>query len=68
MELHKQVIFDEDAAVDDLSKGTFWDKMLISKGLFEISNAEQNGQKPPQNAPKSGGKKNFHFGDFGVKK
>ena len=41
---------------------------MIINVLFEIGEGEQNGPNPPSNAPKSGGKKNFHFGDFGVKK
>ena len=68
MELHKPLFLDEEAAVDDLAKTYFWDKALIDKRLFEIGESEQNALKPPQNAPKSGRKKNFHFGDFGVKK
>ena len=64
MEGRKPPFFDEDAAVDDLAKGYFWDKLLIGKKLFEISEDEQKGQKPPQNALKSGEKKNFHFGNF----
>ena len=64
MELRKQVIFDKEATVDDLAKGCFWDKPLIRKALFGIDKAEQNGQKWAKRAEKSGGKKNFHFGDF----
>ena len=41
MELRKQVIFDEEAAVDDLAKGYFRDKALIDKRLFEICKDEQ---------------------------
>ncbi|MBR4945449.1 MAG: hypothetical protein IKZ27_00440 [Kiritimatiellae bacterium] len=36
--------------------------------LFEINKDEQNTLKPPQKPQKSGDKKNFHFGNFGVKK
>ena len=40
MELHKQIIFDEEAAVDDLAKSSFCDKMLVDNGLFEINKGE----------------------------
>ena len=68
MESRKRVILDEEAAVDDLAKGGFRDKTLIDKQLFEKDKDEQNSPKPPPNAQKSGRKKNFHFGDFGIKK
>ena len=68
MELHKPSFFDKEAAVDALTKGCFWDKSLIKKRLFEIYKGKQNARKPPQNALKRGGKKNFHFGDLHVKK
>ena len=42
--------------------------MLVDNRLFEIDKGAQKGQKVGKNAPKSGGKKNFHFGDFVVKK
>ena len=64
MEGREPLFFDEEAAVDDLAKGTFWDKILINKKLFKIDKGEQKGFKPPQNAFKSGRKKNFHFGNF----
>ena len=64
MEGRKPLFFDEEAAVDDLVKGHFWDKALIDKALFEIGKAEQNGQKWAKRAEKSDGKKNFHFGNF----
>ena len=64
----KPPFLDEEAAVDDLATGCFWDKILIDKRLFEIDKGGQNGQKSPPNAPKSGGKKNFHFGDLDGKK
>ena len=68
MDGHKEVILDEEAAVADLAKGYFWDKILIDKKLFKINKGEQNTLKPPQKPPKSGGKKNFHFANFAVKK
>ena len=68
MEGREPLFLDEEATVDDLAKGCFWDKVLIDKRLFEIDKGEQNALKPPQTAPKSGRKKNFHFGNFGVKK
>lgn len=37
---------------------------MTHKKLFEISKGEQKGLKPPQNALKSGRKKNFHFLPF----
>ena len=64
MEPHKQVIFDEEAAVDALAKGYFCDKTLIDKKLFKINKDAQNTLKPPQKPPKGGDKKNFHFGNF----
>ena len=59
---------DEEAAVDDLAKGYFWNKILIDKRLFEIGKDEQKGQKWGKKTLKRGGQKNFHFGNFGVKK
>ena len=46
MELREQVIFDEEAAVEQLAKGYFWDKMLIGKKLFKIGKPSQKGLKP----------------------
>ena len=60
--------FDEEAAVDDLAKGYFLDKILIDKRLFEIDENEQKGQKWGKKAFKRGGQKNFQFVNFGVKK
>ena len=68
MEGLEPLFFDEEAAVADLAKGYFWDKVLNDSSLFEIDEGEQMGQKRGKNAVKSGGKKNFHFGNFGVKK
>ena len=68
MELRKAVFSNEEAAVDDLAKDYFWDKILTSKDLFEIDDGLQNGQKWGKKAVKSGEKKNFHFGDLDVKK
>ena len=65
---HKPLFFDQEATVEQLAKGHFWDKSKHINALFEIDNPSQKGQKPPQKALKSGEKKNFHFGDFGVKK
>ena len=59
---------DEEAAVEQLVKGYFCDKILIDKMLFEIDEGLQNGQKWGKKAAKSREKKNFHFGDFAVKK
>ena len=53
MELRERVIFDEEAAVDDLAKATFYNKLLTNKTLFEINKDEQNTLKPPKNAQKS---------------
>ena len=64
MEGREPPFLDEEAAVDGFTKGCFWDNILIDKRLFEIDKDEQKGPKPPQNALKSDGKKNFHFGDF----
>ena len=64
----KPPFLDEEAAVDDLAKGSFWDKLLISKDLFEIDKGKQKSQKPPPNAQKSGKKKNFHFDNLDIKK
>ena len=68
MEGRERVFFDEEAAVAQLATGYFWDKTLIIKRLFEIDKEVQKGQKEGKNVPKVGGKKNFHLGDFGVKK
>ena len=68
MEGREPLFFDEEAAVDDLAKGTFWDKILINKKLFKIDKSKKKSLKRGENAIKSGGKKNFHFGNFGVKK
>ena len=54
MELRERVIFDEEAAADDLAKATFYNKLLINKMLFEIDKREQNTLKPPKKAQKSG--------------
>lgn len=68
MEGRKPPFFTEEAAVAELAKGCFCDNTLIKKDLFKISEGAQNALKPLSNASKSGRKKNFHFGDFGVKK
>ena len=68
MELREPSFLDKEAAVDDLTKGSFRDKPLHNKDLLRIHQSPQNTPKPPQKAPKRSGKKNFHFGDFGVKK
>ena len=68
IEGYKPPFLDKEAAVDELIKNTFHDKALIDNELLQIDEGQQNDQKPPPNAPKSGGKKNFHFGDFSVKK
>ena len=68
MEPHKPPFFDQKAAVDDLTKSHFCNKMLIDKMLFEINKDSQTTPKPPQNVLKSGRKKNFHFANFAVKK
>ena len=68
MEGREEPFLDEEAAVDDLAKGCFCDKVLTDNSLFEIDEGEQMGQKRGKNAVKSGGKKNFHFGNFSVKK
>ena len=47
MEGRERVLFDEEAAVDELAKVSFWDKMLISNGLFKIDKGLQNARKPP---------------------
>ena len=47
MEGRKQSFFDQEAAVDELIKGDFWDKTLINNELFEIIEDEQTRQKPP---------------------
>ena len=57
MELRERVIFDEEAAVDDLAKATFYNKLLTNKTLFEINKDEQNTLKPPKNAQKSAKKR-----------
>ena len=54
MERHERIVFDEEAAVDELVKGCFWDKSKYNNDLFEICKGRQKGQKPPQNAQKSG--------------
>ena len=66
MEGRTRVILDEEAAVDELTRGSFWDNTLIDKQLFEIDKDEQKGQKQGKNAQKRGRKKNFHFGNFGL--
>ena len=68
MELHKPPFLDQEATVADLAKRRFCDKVLIDKRLFEIRMGAKKGPKPPQKPPKSGEKKNFHFGDFGLQK
>ena len=45
MDGREQAFLGEEAAVDDLAKGYFWDKTLIDKRLFEIGEGEQKGQK-----------------------
>ena len=45
MDGRERVFLDEEAAVDDLAKGCFWDKVLIDKRLFEIAEGAQKGQK-----------------------
>ena len=37
MELHKPAIFDEEAAVADLTKGSFCNKSKTINGLFKIN-------------------------------
>ena len=54
MEGREQVILDEEAAVDDLAKGGFWDKSKTINHLFKINNPSQNSPKTRQKAPKSG--------------
>ena len=68
MDGRTRVFLDEEAAVAELTTGCFWDKMLIDKRLFEIDEGEQLGQKQGKTREKMGRKKNFHFGDFSVKK
>ena len=46
MEGREPLFLDEKAAVADLAKGCFWDKVLIDKRLFEIDKGEQNALKP----------------------
>ena len=41
MEGRERVLFDEEAAVDELAKGKFWDKTLISNVLFKIEEGLQ---------------------------
>ena len=59
MEPHKQVIFDEETAVDDLTTATFCNKTLINKTLFEINKDAQNTLKPPQKPQKAVTRKIF---------
>ena len=48
MEGRKHAFFDEEAAVDALVKGCFCDKVLIDKGLFEISECSKKALKRGQ--------------------
>ena len=41
---------------------------MTDSELFEIYKDKQNGLNVGKNTQKSGEKKNFHFGNFGVKK
>ena len=68
MELRERVIFDEEAAADDLAKATFYNKLLTSKTLFEINKDEQNTLKPPKKCAKKRLKEKFSFGRFERKK
>ena len=43
MEGRKSVFFDEEAAVDDLAKGIFWDNILIDNRLFKIDKDGKTG-------------------------
>ena len=45
MEGREPLFFDEEAAVDDLAKGCFCDKVLTDSSLFEIDEGEQMGAK-----------------------
>ena len=56
--------FDEEAAVAELVKGGFGDKCMCIKGLFEIGEGAQKGQKWGEKGLKSGGKEKFSFGRF----
>ena len=61
MDGRKRVFLGEEAAVDGLAKGSFWDKVKYSNDLFEINKGEKNTLKPPQNAVKNGEKEKFSF-------
>ena len=43
MESRECVFFGEEAAVAELAKGYFWDKILTIKRLFGIGEGEQKG-------------------------
>ena len=65
-ETHKRAFFTKEAAVDALAKGTFYDKYLKIKALFEISEYQQKGLNVWKIAPKLGEKEKFSFCPFGA--
>ena len=65
-ETRESLFFTEEAAVDDLAKGCFCDKMLIDKELFEIGEGGQKRPKVGENGKNTERKKNFHFATFAL--
>ena len=65
---HKETFWNEEAAVDELAKGHFWDKLLRIKGLFEIGEFSKTGLKGEKMGGKGGVKEKFSFCRFRLKK
>ena len=61
MDGRKRVFLGEEAAVDDLAKGCFWDKFKTINDLFKIHNPSQNTPKPPPKRAKKRGEEKFSF-------
>ena len=52
MERRERIVFNKEAAVDELMKGCFWDKPRHNKDLLQIHEDEQKGQKVGKNRAK----------------
>ena len=61
---HKETFWSEEAAVDALEKGCFWDKLLKVKGLFEIGKFWKTGLKAGKMGGKVGMKEKFSWCPF----
>ena len=65
---HNETFWSKEAAVAELAKGHFWDKLLRIKGLFEISKVYKTGLKGGKMGGKSGVKEKFSICRFRLKK